>query len=269
MPESRQPALAGPAASRRLAAGENVAEHHHDRAQLVYPASGLLAVTTERGTWIAPPQRAVLIPAAVRHQHRSYGLTDMRTVLFQQAPPARSTGRPAVIAVSPLLRELILTLSAPTRQPAPARRRLEHVALDQLAESAEQPLHLPQPTDQRLQAATALITGDLASNATLAEIGHRVGASERTLSRLFRDEFAMTFPQWRTQLRIHHALVLLARGATVTSTAIACGWANPTSFIDAFRHAVGTTPAVYQAQLRGGRILMPAISSPGRSRQQR
>jgi AraC-like DNA-binding protein len=53
----------------------------------------------------------------------------------------------------------------------------------------------------------------------------------------------------RGQLRIHHALILLASGRAVTDTAMACGWANPTSFIDAFTAALGQTPGRYRSQL--------------------
>ncbi|WP_242001980.1 hypothetical protein [Kribbella steppae] len=34
----------------------------------------------------------------------------------------------------------------------------------------------------------------------------------------------MTFPQWRTQLRLHTALRLLAGGDSVTRVAHQCGW---------------------------------------------
>jgi len=44
--------------------------------------------------------------------------------------------------------------------------------------------------------------------------------------------------------------VLLAGGTSVTDTAIACGWSNPSSFIDAFGRAVGQTPGRYQATLQ-------------------
>ncbi|MGH3250861.1 MAG: helix-turn-helix domain-containing protein [Trebonia sp.] len=50
----------------------------------------------------------------------------------------------------------------------------------------------------------------------------------------------------RTQLRIYHALVLLADGRDITQTAYACGWANPSSFIAAFTNILGTTPGRYQ-----------------------
>ncbi|WP_031742508.1 helix-turn-helix domain-containing protein, partial [Mycobacterium tuberculosis] len=52
----------------------------------------------------------------------------------------------------------------------------------------------------------------------------------------------MTFPQWRTQLRLQHALVLLAERHDVTSVASECGWATPSAFIDTYRQAFGHTP---------------------------
>jgi methylphosphotriester-DNA--protein-cysteine methyltransferase len=75
--------------------------------------------------------------------------------------------------------------------------------------------------------------------------GVAVGASERTLSRLFRQEAGMTFPQWRTQFRLQHALVLLADRTPVTTTALACGWSNPSAFIETFRRAFGATPGKF------------------------
>jgi AraC-like DNA-binding protein len=55
----------------------------------------------------------------------------------------------------------------------------------------------------------------------------------------------MSFPQWRAQFRLQHALVLLADGTPVTTTALACGWSNPSAFIDTFRRAFGATPGKF------------------------
>lgn len=89
-------------------------------------------------------------------------------------------------------------------------------------------------------------------NSSLAGLGQTIGASARTLSRLLHDELGMTFYQWRTQFRIHHALVLLADGYDTTYVARACGWANPSHFIAAFREIVGTTPGRYRTGLIAG-----------------
>ncbi|MEV4629892.1 helix-turn-helix domain-containing protein [Micromonospora sp. NPDC049523] len=53
----------------------------------------------------------------------------------------------------------------------------------------------------------------------------------------------MGFQRWRTILRIHHGLVHLANGRSVTDTAVECGWSDPSSCIEAFTEVVGQTPA--------------------------
>jgi len=110
----------------------------------------------------------------------------------------------------------------------------------------EQPLQLPEPRDDRLRALAKRLYDQPGDNSSLADLGRAAGASARTLSRLLRDELGMTFYQWRTQLRVYHALVLLADGHDTTRVAYACGWANPSSFIAAFSAIVGTTPGRYR-----------------------
>jgi AraC-like DNA-binding protein len=117
-------------------------------------------------------------------------------------------------------------------------------------ESPSQSLHLPEPGDDRLRTVTGLLHDDPGRNDTLAELGRAAGASERTLSRLFHAELGMSFHRWRTVLRIHHGLIHLTGGRSVTETAHACGWSNPASFIEAFAAVVGQTPGRYQASLR-------------------
>ncbi|UNZ15982.1 helix-turn-helix transcriptional regulator [Streptomyces sp. 891-h] len=238
-----------------LSPGAEVDAHWHDEHQIVYAGRGVVSVTTQAGSWVAPATRALWIPAGTPHQHRAYGTTDLHLVgLPVQDNPLR-LDRPAVLDVSPLLRELLLayTGNSPdagsstdrrnSRGTAAERRRLRAVLLDQLRRCAgQQPVHVPTATDPRLAAVCGLLHEDPADPRTLAELGAAVGAAERTLSRLCRAEFGMSFPQWRTQLRLHHALRLLAEGNSVTTVAHRCGWASSSAFIDVFRRAFGHTP---------------------------
>jgi len=225
---------------------DTIAWHYHDGQQLVYPSSGVLAISAAGGTWVVPPQRALWIPARVPHAHRAHGPVQMRSLAFPATASvdARLRDSPAVLAVSPLLREVIIALTGGDGPPYTARQRenLERVALDQLRRVGQLPVRLPALGDDRLRAIAALLRADPADERTLAEFGPAVGASQRTLSRLFRQQAGMSFPQWRTQFRLQHALVLLADGTPVTTTALACGWSNPSAFIEAFRRAFGTTP---------------------------
>ena len=70
--------------------------------------------------------------------------------------------------------------------------------------------------------------------------------TERTLSRLFRKETGMSYPQWRAQARAIHAMILLAQGESVTDTGSLCGWSTTSAFIDSFRRAMGQTPGAYR-----------------------
>ncbi len=216
----------------------------------MYAAAGTVATATERGTWVAPANRVTWTPPHFAHSHRFYGRTDVRLLAVPLDLCGQLVDHPSVFTVSPLLREALLAFTdRPERGPG-AHRRLLTVIVDELAEAAEQSLNLPEASDDRLRSATDLLREDPSRPATLAELGRMVGASERTLSRLFHAELSMSFHRWRTTLRIHHALAHLADGMSVTETAVACGWSNPSSFIDAFTEVVGQTPGRYQADLR-------------------
>lgn len=221
--------------------------HAHDRGHLVYAARGVLSIHTDRGTSVVPANRVAWIPAGFAHHHRAHGETDMR-IEFLPASLARLVpNRPVVFKASDLARELLLSLTSPRAYGTKARARVRRVLVDELQEAPEQPLQLPEPRDDRLRALARKLYEDPADNSALAELGRTIGASARTLSRLLHDELGMTFYEWRTQLRVSHALVLLAEGHDATHVARACGWANPSSFIAAFTAIVGTTPGRYRA----------------------
>jgi transcriptional regulator GlxA family with amidase domain len=203
-------------------------------------------VHTERGTSIVPANRVAWTPAGFTHYHRAHGHTDMRIVFLPASLARLVPGDPAVFMASGLAREIVLTLTSPRDHDRSARARLHRVLVDELREAQEQPLQLPEPRDDRLQAIAQILYEQPADNTSLAELGQAIGASARTLSRLFHNELGMTFYEWRTQLRVYHALVLLADGHDTTRVAHACGWANPSSFIAAFTNIIGTTPGRYR-----------------------
>ncbi|GGQ18536.1 AraC family transcriptional regulator [Streptosporangium pseudovulgare] len=255
----------------------------HARGHLVYAAGGVLAVHTERGTSIVPADRVSWTPAGFTHHHRAHGDTDMRIVFLPPSLARLIPDRPAVFLASGLAREVLLALTGPRDHgdaaPGPrdhgdavpaysrsARHRLLRVLVDELHEAHEQPLHLPEPRDDRLRGIARVLSENPADNSSLAELGKTVGAGTRTLSRLFRAELGMTFYEWRTQLRVHHALVLLADGHDTTRTAYACGWANPSGFIAAFTGIIGTTPGRYRAGHRttADASRHPAAAEPSR-----
>jgi AraC-like DNA-binding protein len=244
MPNIRHEPVA-PTRLQSLAGGEGIDPHRHDDHQILYAGSGVLAITTDAGTWFAPGTRAIWVPAGTVHAHRAHGDLELHMLGVPATTNPLGLNRPTVLEVSPLMRELICAYTCAPHDESPERRRLNAVLLDELRASPQLPVHLPEPTDPRLAAVCAALRREPADARTLAALGADVGVSERTLTRLFRTELGMTFPQWRTQLRLYHALRMLADGSPVTTVAHACGWSSTSAFIDVFRRAYGHTPGTH------------------------
>ncbi|MEU6873204.1 helix-turn-helix transcriptional regulator [Streptomyces sp. NPDC046751] len=234
-----------PTRTRAMGPGEHIEAHRHDDHQVVYAGSGVLAVTTDAGTWFAPGNRAIWVPAGCVHAHRAHGHLALHLLGLPADTNPLGLDTPTVLSVDPLLRELILACTLDPEDDTPERLRLRAVLLDRLRASPQQPVHLPAPTDPRLKAVCGMLCHDPADPRTLADLAAGAGAGQRTLSRLFRSELGMTFPQWRTRLRLYHALRMLADGVPVTSVAQRCGWSSTSAFIDVFRRAFGYTPGTH------------------------
>ncbi|ELX09527.1 transcriptional regulator, AraC family [Janthinobacterium sp. HH01] len=227
--------------------GVSVAPHSHERAQLLYATEGLMKVKTAFGVWILPPRRALFIPPGVVHQWTSLSRVTMRTI-YIEAKVAQAFGDSCrVIEVSPLLRELILSLlDEPIEYPLPGRG--EHLAmliLSELAAAETVPIAIPWPRDRRLLAVCEGIVDDPGSPRTIEDWAAEAGASARTLIRLFPKETGLHYRQWVQQVHLAEAFGRLARGDSVSEIAAALGYASPSAFSAMFRRILGKTPQHY------------------------
>ena len=221
-----------------------IAHHVHDEHQVVYASTGVISVATSSGSWIAPASRAIWIPAGSSHQHRAHGPTKFHGVGLPGVQNPLGVDVPAVIAVSPLLRELIIhyTETSSDSQEPLQRERLLAVLVDQLAVSSQQPIRLPAPRDQRLIEVCKIVEERLSETIDLDDLAMICRSSPRTLARLFREEMRMSYVQWRTQLRLYYALRMLADGEQVSVVAHRCGWNSASTFVDVYRRTYGHTP---------------------------
>src|SRR5215469_3601699 len=228
-------------------AGQIVPLHFHDRDQVVYASRGVMTIRTGAGTWVVPTHRAVWIPAAVPHTITMSGVVAMRTLYLRLGLAKKMPRACCVVNVSPLLRELILHACAfgPLKKSVPRQRHLLDLMLDQFEAVSTVPLQLPHLSDQRARRVTEMLIADVGSAAKLGELCRASGAGKRTVERLFQEEVGMTFGRWRQQLRLMHAVKLLAEGAKVTHAALEAGYSTPSAFISVFRKHLGTTPASY------------------------
>ncbi len=224
------------------------APHHHNKAQLMYVISGVLTMQAAGGIWTVPPHCALWIPSGVSHAGRVAGHIKIASLYIDPGLAAPLYQNCGILFVRPFLRELILRFDSKSPLADMDREResrLISVLLDELTLAPLEPIHLPMPSDRRLRRLTESMIENPGLRFTIDEWGARVGASNRTLSRLFQRETGMSFGRWRQQLHIGLALQRLAQGELVTNIAGDLGYESVSAFISMFRRMLGTTPARY------------------------
>ena len=227
--------------------GDILPFHQHRRAQLVYASRGLITVATHSAAYLVPPQRAVWMPAGVEHRIHAHRSVTMRSLYVEPDRAQRTPRVPFVLQVSPLLRELILSMVAQGNDYADdsPQARLMQVVLDQISAQPTDNLALPMPADPRLLRITRALFADPADMRGLADWAQFSGASMRTLNRRFVDETGMSFRDWRQQCRLLKGLAMLANGDNVTRVALELGYQHSSAFIAMFKRCLGTTPRRY------------------------
>ncbi|MFF3642262.1 helix-turn-helix domain-containing protein [Streptomyces sp. NPDC002564] len=225
--------------------GSALGVHRHPEHQLAWPSRGLLRFWTARGSWLLPPTLALWIPAGLPHAPESEGDAVLGSLYLAPGHgPAAPWPAPTVLALNPLARALLDHLVRTDLAPA-ARARAEAVLFDVLRPVPVTDVSVPEPADPRARTVARALAADPADGRTLGEWGAGVGASERTLARLFATETGLAFGRWRQRLRMRAAMPVLAEGLPLDAVARRVGYASASSFAAAFHRTVGLTPRQY------------------------
>ena len=251
------------AKSHGLRADFHVTPHTHPWGQLTFSATGVLRLSTARSTYIVPPSRVVWVPPGVEHAITVIEDADMRTVYFHQpggsCGPQPLQGSDAewrqcrVLEVSDLLRALVLELDTRADSDStaltPGELRREHhlsaLVCDELRRARAVRLGVDLPSDKRLRSLCQAVLDDPVRHATLDAWAQDVGASPRTIARLFRQELGTSFVQWRQQVLLAKALSLAAHKLPMSHIAAELGYASASAFTAMVRRSVGTPPSQF------------------------
>jgi AraC-like DNA-binding protein len=237
--------------ARHYKKGVRLDTHMHREAQLIYAAKGTMQVTTPKGRWLVPPDRAVWVPARLEHSVDVLADIEMRTLYFDLAWLARedcsdSLDAEFVVRVSQLLQQAILALFDGRNDPD-RTELLVRLTMLELHHAEDSTTFIPLPQEPRCRRAADIVLGDPTGSHEIEMLAREVGTSARTLSRLFSSETQLSFKSWCQRARIAAAIEKLSMDANVSVKQLASdlGYASFPAFSHAFRQVTGKTPTKF------------------------
>ena len=200
--------------------GVRLDTHMHREAQLVYAAKGTMQVTTPKGRWLVPPDRAVWVPALSEHAIDVLADIEMRTLYFElgwlkREARSDSLAQEFVVRVSPLLHQAILALFD-ERGDARTNRAAAQTGDDGIGPGGGSTTFIPLPREPRCRRAADIVLADPTADHEIETLAREVGTSVRTLSRLFSSETQLSFKSWCQRARIAAAIEKLSTDAGVS-----------------------------------------------------
>ncbi|CAM3070960.1 MULTISPECIES: helix-turn-helix transcriptional regulator [Vibrio] len=222
--------------------------HTHSWHQIIFPIEGLLQSDIGGKCVVVPHNGMLYIPANT--VHKSIAITDTQFLAIYLNPDKfiQYGAQPKSCFVSPFIKELILVLfDNGTR--AQSESNITHLLMvlqDQIALASCYEIPLLIPTDKRLLSIFVQLKQQPDLSFTLRDWATKVGASERTLSRLCAKEFAQSFAMWRRNIRLVLSLQLLSSNKSIQEIAIELGYASDSAYIYAFKKMFNQTPSKYR-----------------------
>ncbi|AQS40322.1 transcriptional regulator, AraC family [Shewanella psychrophila] len=236
--------------------------HSHPWHQIIFPVSGLLQSDIGKMSFIVPHNGMLFVPANT--PHKSVAVTQTRFLSLYLNPHLNSKplntkqlttkqgikflDKPKSCLVTPFLKELLLHLIR-GEQATQTEEMTTHLLLvlnDQLELANSYQIPLLIPGDRRLKMIFSQLKQQPDLQLTLSDWAKRVGASQRTLSRLCNKEFNQSFSLWRQNVRLVLALQYLESKLPINSIALELGYKSDSAFIHAFKKLFKQTPSQYR-----------------------
>jgi AraC-like DNA-binding protein/quercetin dioxygenase-like cupin family protein len=230
--------------------------HFHDVHEIEYACRGLVEVKTKAGHSLLPPHQAAWIPAGLHHKTTLNADAQTLAVLFEPRLVPIAGDRVRIIAVSALLREMMLhSVRWPiSRTDSGAEADSFFQALGYVVAEAlddERPLNLPVSAHSVVAAVTDYTLAHL-DRVTVTDVTRAVGVSERTLRRIFSAHLGMSWRSYLLRARVLRSMALLVQpDRSILEVSIAVGFDDAGAFARSFARHCGETPSVYKRRITG------------------
>ena len=202
------------------------------------------------GNWVVPAGQAMWIPPHVVHDVYSKNAVHAYILFVDESYTPALPGECVTVKVSSFLKELFRKAIKYGNNYVPEGKeaRLVNVMIDEITDMDLSRLFLPMAKDKRLVNIINILLDNPSEKINLYDLSKRVGASERTISRLFFRETGMTFSEWRKKYLLMKAIDELDQGRSITQVALDLGYSSASAFIAMFRRTLGMPPSLYLSE---------------------
>ncbi|WP_111895703.1 AraC family transcriptional regulator [Acinetobacter sp. MB5] len=229
--------------------------HAHFRAQLLYASKGTIQVFTNNQVWIIPPMCALWVPARAEHSMVCLSHVTLTTALIEEQSAQQMGEHCFLIRVNNLLHELLIRLNQLDQLQATEQVSLHDLStslqiliFDEIHRANSLPIQIPWPKDQRLIKLCSTLLDAPHDVKDLSTWADEMGASPRTLMRLFQRETGLSYRAWIQQMHIAHALSHISNGESISQISRKLGYSNLSAFSAMFKRHLGQTPQQFKTR---------------------
>jgi AraC-like DNA-binding protein len=221
----------------------------------IFAYSGVVAVITERGRFLIPPEQGLWLPAKTPFQIVAATQIKLLYLFFENCLFDGKSNEDklltdlshetSVLQVDHFLKTCIfevMTLKG-EQQKQGDYPLISRLIAQRIGTATPLALLLPSVKDQRLQAITSRQQKFPALKTDLVGWGRFVQTSSRTLSRVFKKETGLTYRQWKQMMAIHIAIIELQLGESIATIAKNLGYESSSAFIHMFSKQMNSTPS--------------------------
>lgn len=216
--------------------------HQHKKGQLLFAPQGCMSFALENSICILPPTKAVWIPPSTQHRATMTNVVAYRSLYFD-CTAFQCPSDITMIEVNALLKALIDKMALWTwDKPEDEMKNTTALFWEEFYAAKRHSFQLPLPSNRRFKTFREQLMQESFLVPDLTSVADSVGASTKTVTRLFKAETGMSYQDWRHQWRLLKAIELLSREMQVNDVSHWLGFSSDSAFIAFFKKQTGQTP---------------------------
>lgn len=219
--------------------------HRHNKGQLLYAPQGCITFALQDMICVLPPNKAVWIPPGTVHRAIMTNVVEYRSLYFD-GEVFCGPSHIVVIEVNELLRALINTMALwPWENTLESCRYYSQLFWHEFQHAKRHSYRLPLPQDKRLVTLVEAIKNPDYLLPDLVSLATQIGASSKTITRIFKAQTGMTYQEWKQQWRLIKSIELLCQLVPVAEVAHQLDFSSDSAFIAFFKKLTGQTPLAF------------------------